>query len=105
MKELPNECIHSILINLAEDNKSLFSCCFVNRLWCLNTVPILWRNPLQGKASESLIRTYLSILSPEEKEPLISIGITLSDLPKPLFEYRVFLKTLDTSLIKNGISG
>ncbi|KAF0441121.1 RNA-binding protein vip1 [Gigaspora margarita] len=103
MKELPNECIHSILINFAKDNKNLFSCCLVNRLWCLNTVPVLWRNPSQSKASESFIRTCLSTLSPEEKEPLISIGITLSDLPKPLFEYGAFLKTLDTSSIKNGI--
>ncbi|KAF0441701.1 RNA-binding protein vip1 [Gigaspora margarita] len=103
MKELPNECIHSILINFAEDNKSLFSCCLINRLWCLNTVPVLWKNPSQSKASKSFIRTCLSTLSPEEKEPLTSIGITLSDLPKPLFEYGAFLKTLDTSSIKNGI--
>ncbi|RIB24936.1 hypothetical protein C2G38_2167244 [Gigaspora rosea] len=103
MKEIPNECIHAILINLVKDSKSLFSCCLVNRLWCLNAIPILWSNPLQRKVSESLIRTYLSTLSLEEKKHLITFGISLSNLPKPLFEYGAFLKVLDTSSTKNGV--
>ncbi|KAF0426363.1 f-box domain-containing protein [Gigaspora margarita] len=103
MKEIPNECIYAILINFAKDNKSLYSCCLVNRSWCLNTLPILWSNPLQREVSKSLIRTYLSTLSPEEKEPLISFGITLPNLPKPLFKYGAFLKIFDISSTKDGV--
>ncbi|PKY17912.1 hypothetical protein RhiirB3_522346 [Rhizophagus irregularis] len=53
-QNLPVEILCDILNNLVfQDDirsfKTLFSCLFVNRLWCQITVPTLWRNPWNFK--------------------------------------------------------
>lgn len=53
-QNLPVEILCDILNNLVLQNdtrsfKTLFSCLFVNKLWCQITVPTLWRNPWNFK--------------------------------------------------------
>ncbi|RGB38891.1 hypothetical protein C1646_691229, partial [Rhizophagus diaphanus] len=62
---LPVDCFEEIFRFLQEDKTSLHSCILVNRLWCENTAPFLWRQPfffIGTTPSEKLIRTYISCL-------------------------------------------
>ncbi|CAG8764117.1 1950_t:CDS:1, partial [Funneliformis caledonium] len=42
---LPNLCLRKIFECIEEDKPSLHSCLLVNRHWCQEVVPILWRSP------------------------------------------------------------
>ncbi|CAG8632406.1 3650_t:CDS:1 [Acaulospora morrowiae] len=97
---LSPECLHNILINLQYDCKTLHSCLFVNRDWCANVVPVLWKKPLNLAGLKSrltmndfssglIIRTYISCISLDSF---------------PLFDYPSFLKELDFEELYDGIS-
>ncbi|GES95570.1 hypothetical protein GLOIN_2v1474929 [Rhizophagus clarus] len=44
-KTLPPELIRQIVLYLKNDKKSLHSCLLVSRVWCKETVDLLWRKP------------------------------------------------------------
>ncbi|CAG8654502.1 7313_t:CDS:1, partial [Acaulospora morrowiae] len=104
---LPPECIPLILIHLKADIKTLHSCLFVNRLWCSETVRILWHQPFRHLytsdcqmeirilQAENLILTYLSCIFYQYNEELVKNSVILTPVKKPLFNYIQFLKNLD----------
>lgn len=97
IQSFPIECIRNIFLYLEDDHKSLYSCLRVNRFWCRNAVPILWRRPFEKsirRKGGKVIRVYLSSLNDEEKATLIENEINLSTLNGPLFDYPIFLENL-----------
>src|ERR1044072_1651551 len=63
---LPTECFRCIFSFVEDDLQTLHSISLVNRTWCKNIIPILWKRPFtlpQGTESSSLwkiISIYLS---------------------------------------------
>ncbi|CAG8588039.1 31146_t:CDS:1, partial [Racocetra persica] len=109
---LPEDILKEIFENFEDETGSLFSSLLVNRLWCLNVIPILWKNPLKNqfkKASENLLtcqhrctlllRTLLSCLSDESRgllsENRLELPFQISQ--RALFDYPMHCKNLRTS--------
>src|SRR3984957_7499730 len=102
---LPTDCLYQIFQNLEKDQKSLYSCINVNRLWCATSIEFLWSRPfhflyscpsscsddefMRIERSSKLIQVYLSCLNEKEKMLLIKnkVCLSLSVQQKPLFDY------------------
>ncbi|RIA89939.1 hypothetical protein C1645_876403 [Glomus cerebriforme] len=101
---LVDDCLRDIFEYLNSDPETLHSCILVNRQWCQNAVPILWRNPWKYrrerllKKSFKIINTYISTLPKETQRNLLQDQIIqcsrLSLLKKPIFEYSKFLQSI-----------
>src|SRR6266540_5868401 len=95
-----------IIRYLQHDYKSLHSCVLVNRLLCKITIPILWENPFSIIRRESrpcnLLDTYLLFFDQEDQKKLMELGIPIisSPLKKPVFNYPMYIKTLNTPRIE-----
>ena len=89
-QQLPVDCLNQIIEyydNYSKENeKSLFSCLLVNRLWCQVSVRILWKTVRNYK-------TLIDCLPNESKKILDENQIETSTTP-PLFHYVTFIKTL-----------
>src|SRR5207248_1568923 len=87
----------------------LYSCLFINKLWCENVIPIIWADPFKFNKRLSFYNLIISFFSPETENLLISKGIDVFQNPftttsyKPIFNYIRFLKTLDTFHISNMV--
>src|ERR1700722_4266215 len=110
---LPTDCLSQIFRNLEKDQKSLYSCILVNRLWCVASIEFLWSRPfhflyscpsscscdefMRIERSSKLIQVYLSCLNEEEKMLLIENKALLpsSVQQKPLFDYACFIRYLE----------
>ncbi|RIB03882.1 hypothetical protein C2G38_2122031 [Gigaspora rosea] len=107
---LPADVLCQIFQNLT-DQKSLYSCLLVNRLWCATSVEYLWSKPFRFiytcnfisctchkesriSRSSKLIEIYLSCLTEKEKILLMDNGIKLP-IESPLFDYAGFIRYLD----------
>ncbi|KAF0429069.1 RNI-like protein [Gigaspora margarita] len=107
---LPADVLCQIFQNLT-DQKSLYSCLLVNRLWCATSVEYLWSKPFRFiytcnfisctchkesriSRSSKLIEIYLSCLTEKEKILLLENGIKLP-IESPLFDYAGFIRYLD----------
>ncbi|CAG8513760.1 2226_t:CDS:2, partial [Cetraspora pellucida] len=88
----------------------IYSCIFVNKLWCETAVPILWQAPFipncfprpdekARKSFKHLARTYLICLTESRYEFLKNEGLTLPSKSSPMFTYLSHLKVLDFSFI------
>src|SRR5436190_9575657 len=87
-----------------ENDKTLYSCIFVNREWCQIAIPILWKNPWKkmftANQYEILLKCFLMLMPKESKELLkkgginflIEDGFSQSSLRSPLFNYASFFK-------------
>ncbi|CAG8586074.1 990_t:CDS:1, partial [Ambispora gerdemannii] len=72
------EIFEFVSIDEYEDQQNLFNCALVNRYWCMNAVPILWRNPFPfssfsshcGPAFISTLVKYLA-LNDEQRAPFL----------------------------------
>ncbi|CAG8552093.1 2933_t:CDS:2 [Diversispora eburnea] len=94
---LPNDCLRDIFKYLTHQPKSLHSCLLVNRLWCENAVPILWRDPFRYNRTfyydsnywKSITHIILLCLPQESKDIFKSNNIKLPKLSSkpPLFDY------------------
>jgi hypothetical protein len=98
-----NELLQIIFNNLDDDIGSLFSLLFVNKNWCENAVPILWRRPFSHNRHnleetmkiKKIIPILLSQISLQER-----IDLELKDIPtKTMFDYVSFIKHFDISLL------
>ncbi|CAG8491337.1 11966_t:CDS:2 [Ambispora gerdemannii] len=102
---LPTEIFKEIFANFDNNYQTLLACALVNRQWCKNAVPILWRVPFKkpGSASSStkVFEMFVRCLSPKARARLIAEGI--DELPKPeyqpTFRYLNFLACLDFQLL------
>ncbi|PKY53067.1 hypothetical protein RhiirA4_471082 [Rhizophagus irregularis] len=106
-----------ILYFLRYNRQSLYSCLFVNRLWCELTIPILWRNPwnffyrLENTSSPStqiqpikLINTYLSLLPQELIIELQTNGINVPTYQiRSSFNYPSYIRGLDLNYLYKSI--
>src|SRR5581483_10350324 len=90
MSKLNKDILFLIFEELQNDSKSLFSCLMVNRLWCENVIPILWRNLWQydiNYNNKSYLFTMIVFYLPNNiKEFLTGQGIQL-----PLVSYHLLL--------------
>src|SRR2546429_548694 len=62
---LPYVCLSNIFQHIDKDQKSLYSCTFINKQWCMSALPELWRNPFENQESKqqiSLTNTYIACL-------------------------------------------
>ncbi|CAG8450325.1 12656_t:CDS:1 [Acaulospora morrowiae] len=102
---LPNECESEIFEHLVDDRPSLYNCLFVNRFWCKNIVPLLWRKPFNYRVPKAhlSIRTYLSALNVEEQRTLIPFKFGYNQTPL-LFEYGAYLENFNCGLLFNVAS-
>jgi hypothetical protein len=119
-----NEDILSLIFEeLKNDKISLYSCLFVNRIWCVTAIPILWRNPNPSynpspsefyymaefsRSLKILFNMILFHLSEESRNILKNQGINVDELitekyERPLFNYINFWKYLNLSFIESMI--
>ncbi|CAG8599385.1 22854_t:CDS:1 [Dentiscutata erythropus] len=97
---LPNECVQNILGHLSEsDHKTLLSLALVNRNFCQNAIPLLWKNPLHSRRSSrkhyKIIPLLLSSLD-EDRKSLLKFTERKLVIPKTtIFYYTAFIKKLD----------
>ncbi|CAG8540493.1 11105_t:CDS:1 [Funneliformis mosseae] len=84
---LTSDCLTNILSYFDSDPHSLHSFLLVNRYWCINTVPILWRRTFyltahgsfSSKSRCRLISTYLSCLTLNKpNSPNLDSSITIT---------------------------
>ncbi|CAG8731303.1 709_t:CDS:1 [Funneliformis caledonium] len=110
---LPTDCLSQIFQNLETDQKSLYSCILVNRLWCATSIEFLWSRPFRFlytcpnpcscdevsriERSSKLIKVFLSCLNEKEKLQLKEnkVHLPLSVQQSPLFDYAGFIRYLD----------
>ncbi|EXX60989.1 uncharacterized protein OCT59_000548 [Rhizophagus irregularis] len=94
-----NEILQIIFNNLDDDIDSLFSSLFVNKNWCENVIPVLWRRPfghnLETTKMKKIIPILLSQISLQER-----INLGLENIPtKTMFNYVWFIQQFDISLL------
>ncbi|RIA83780.1 hypothetical protein C1645_833259 [Glomus cerebriforme] len=111
--QIPTDCLNEIFEYL-DDEKTLYSLLFVNRLCCKISIRILWRNiwnfdyiiyePLQRKGS-AILSTLVACLPDESKKLLLDNGIFISTPTSkpPLFNYPAFCKVLSINKIRQII--
>src|SRR5436190_21900341 len=90
MSKLNRDILYLTFKELQYDKNTLYSCLLVNKLWCENIIPILWKNPwryLKRKGWKSMLIVILSHLSDELKNHLKNKGIRIIYKKKPLFDY------------------
>lgn len=99
--KLPTECMTFIFAN--DDISSLYQYIQVNKHFCHNIIPLLWKNPFceikyNGK-EEVLINSLVACMDNESKKKLkkakINIFSSLTTNIKPLFNYSFFIRVFD----------
>jgi hypothetical protein len=75
MSQLPAECSNDIFEYFKDDKATLRSCLLVNRLWCMVSVKIFWRDT--RNYSKSNFKTLIAYLPNESKEILRKFGIEI----------------------------
>ncbi|KAF0532160.1 hypothetical protein F8M41_011436 [Gigaspora margarita] len=108
--KLDIDCLVIILEFLQDSPSSLFSCALVNRSWCKNSLPILWRNPWHDSIIDSidpirrrrlLISKFIATLPTSSKSILIKNKIILPPpIINPIFDYSVFIRYLNLDALK-----
>ncbi|CAG8606379.1 2436_t:CDS:1 [Cetraspora pellucida] len=106
---LPDECIQHVFKFI--DNNDLYSCLFVNKYWCKNTIPILWSRPFRNLSPENqskLLAIYLSRITPDEKATLKRIFRKINikiRLPKYqlTYKYEKYLQELSFKDLESAI--
>ncbi|CAG8557842.1 2114_t:CDS:1 [Diversispora eburnea] len=101
---LTNECFEEIFKYLINDKDTLYSCLFVNRIFCKWVVKILWSQPftlLKEIPSNKLIQILIDCLRDEEKTDLLKRCTLNFDIfskkyrQQPLFNYLTFIRELN----------
>lgn len=90
---LPADCLIEIFSHLEDDQKTLQSCVLVNRLWCENSVPVLWAQPFKDVTPSPIIDIYMSCLTEAERAYLVENDINVLNRRRShIFDYVSFLK-------------
>ncbi|PKC03606.1 hypothetical protein RhiirA5_423517 [Rhizophagus irregularis] len=115
---LSDDCIYCILKYLQDDRSTLFNCLLVNRLWCRETVPLLYKNPFNQLSYEynkksKIIFTFILCFNKAEilrfKNQLNQYNININDvnindiIKEPLFEYSKYIEYYDYLVINRII--
>src|ERR1043166_741462 len=107
MSNLNGDILYLTFSKLQYDKNTLHSCLLVNKLWCENIIPILWKNPwkyLKEKGWGSMLSVILSHLPDKLKDRLKKKGIHIIHRKKPLFDYISFCRHLSLKGINEIIS-
>ena len=100
MSQLFADCLNEIFEYLENDMVTLHSCLLVNRLWCVVSVRILWRDTRNYNALN--FRTLIDCLPTESKEILSMNGINIIS-KSPMFNYTLFCKVLSINKVNRMI--
>jgi hypothetical protein len=111
MPILNKDILFLIFEELQENSKSLFSCLMVNRLWCENAIPILWRNPWCYNAIDYSNKSSLFIIIAHYLFDNIKKFITNQKIQLPLaiqqsllFDYLSYCRSINVNTINSVIS-
>jgi hypothetical protein len=111
MSSLNKDILFLIFEELREDSKSLFSCLMVNRLWCENAIPILWRNPwcynginYSNKSSLFIIIAHYLFDNIKEYITNQKIQLPLAIQQSLLFDYLSYCRSINVNTIDSVIS-
>src|SRR6266480_4731035 len=99
MSRIPADCLNEIFEYLKKDKDTLRSCLLVNRLWCEESVRILWRSIWN-------CNTLIACLPNESKEMLYRNKIITSPSEAstpPTFNYVSFCKDLSINQVSYEI--
>src|SRR5688572_16916456 len=98
------ELVPQVLEHLDGQHHVLYRCLLVNRLWCREAIPVLWRNPfsVESKHFSLLMQRYVDSFPLSDRKNVMShiecpkdssnpthIGVPndSSSLRQPLFDY------------------
>src|SRR5581483_6078888 len=100
MPSLPFDCLNDIFEYLKNEEVTLRSCLFVNRLWCESAVKFLWKN-----VQNANFITLIAFLPDESLEFLYNNGIIIQTPTSnsPMFNYASFCKILDIHVVISKI--
>ncbi|CAG8584528.1 hypothetical protein GLOIN_2v1519028 [Rhizophagus irregularis DAOM 181602=DAOM 197198] len=87
------DCLNLVFNYLANDKNTLFSCLFVNHLWCNLAAQHLWKDPfsLTSKIQKvKLFQVYVSSLPHKEIRQLNEKGLKIPNLVTPNFKLPYF---------------
>jgi hypothetical protein len=111
MSILNKDILFLIFEELHEDSKSLFSCLMVNRLWCENAIPVLWRNPwcyngINYSNKSSLFIIIACYLFDNIKKFITNqkIQLPLAIQQSLLFDYLSYCRSINVNTINSVIS-
>ncbi|CAG8547762.1 10783_t:CDS:1 [Acaulospora colombiana] len=103
---LPDLCFEEIFSHFKYDYSILYKCLLINRVWCRNAVPHLWRCPFRQSLptlnAHHLIRTYISCLDDTELSLLSSYGLIVTE-KNAAFEYGRYLEELSFCYLNDAI--
>ncbi|CAG8439793.1 2566_t:CDS:1 [Acaulospora morrowiae] len=103
---LPDLCFEEIFSHFKYDYSTLYKCLLINRVWCRNAVPHLWRCPFRQSLptlnAHHLIRTYTSCLDDAELSLLSSYGLIIPE-KGAAFEYGRYLEDLSFCYLNDAI--
>ncbi|CAG8752010.1 2950_t:CDS:2 [Cetraspora pellucida] len=85
------------------DYGTLYNCALVNRQWCNNVIPTLWKDPFYGEKSDVVIKILLSFLDNDQLQQLGSIrdGLPLNE--NKMFDYPSFIQHLNLDFIYESL--
>ncbi|CAG8541821.1 5728_t:CDS:2 [Diversispora eburnea] len=109
LPSLPTETFREIFKYL--DIFSLNNCALVNKLWCINSVGLIWQDPFEFLSEEremisrgpKIINTYISCLSPKSLKNLNIIPSPFKPFNKAFFDYASFLRNLDYLILVSSV--
>ncbi|CAI2174075.1 13273_t:CDS:2 [Funneliformis geosporum] len=108
---IPTECFQCIFSFIEDDYQTLYSILLVNRTWCQNVIPILWKKPftLSCDAEPSsfwkIITIYLSYLPDDFVDiPEMQNIKQCTYKQSTIFDYVSFLKELNFKKLYEAIS-
>ncbi|CAG8594666.1 10199_t:CDS:2 [Ambispora gerdemannii] len=125
---LPATCFPEILEYLDFDRNCIFSCMLVNRHWCENSIPYLWRNPFSSTRISfsslsslsmssttkknminiiNIINTLVNCLSEQDRMKLRvnnNFNLNKNITKKSSFDYTSFLRCLDLQIFAKALS-
>ncbi|CAG8479556.1 2491_t:CDS:1 [Cetraspora pellucida] len=90
-----------------DDPKTLHSLITVNRLWCCQAIPLLWRRPFEMAAQDKyhqIIKTYIMCLSDKALSRFMFVGIKLVNFKKPFFNYPTYLQEFDSERFRLALN-
>ncbi|CAG8801585.1 19038_t:CDS:1 [Gigaspora margarita] len=91
-----------------DDPKTLHNLITVNRLWCCQAIPLLWRRPFEMTTQDKyhlIIRTYVMCLSDKALSRFMFVGIKLDDFKKkPFFNYPTYLQNFDSEKFRLALN-
>ncbi|CAG8595657.1 12266_t:CDS:2 [Acaulospora morrowiae] len=110
-EKLPSEVLRHVFKIIYEDGindraemlEDLYTCIQVNKRWCVTAMPILWSNIIP---SPSVINTFMSFFTSEERKELGSKGVPFHNIPNKTFMtfcYPSFLRVLNLQEFTSAI--